>query len=66
MAYTQDDLTRLQAAIAKGAKSVQMGGERVEFRTLAEMERLETKLKRELGESIPATFQTIRTETGWR
>lgn len=66
MAYTQNDLTRLQAAIAKGIKVAWMNGERIEFRSLAEMERLETKLKRELGESIPATFQTIRTETGWR
>ncbi|MBS8228414.1 phage head-tail joining protein [Vannielia litorea] len=66
MAYTQADLTELQRNMAKGLKVAQVGGERVEFRTLAEMQRLETRIKRELGESIPATFQTIRTETGWR
>lgn len=66
MAYSEADLTRLQAAIAKGAKALWMGNERVEFRSLNEMLRLEEKLKRELGIVRPATFQEIKTSTGWR
>ncbi|MVO14817.1 phage head-tail joining protein [Parasedimentitalea huanghaiensis] len=49
MAYTQADLDRLQSAIAKGAQSVEMNGEKVNFRTYDEMLRLERKLKTALG-----------------
>lgn len=40
MSYTQDDITRLRAAIAKGASKVRMGDEEVTFRSLAEMRSL--------------------------
>lgn len=67
MAYTQSDLDALQQSIAKGVKSAQMDGERVDFRDLSEMERLETKIKRELG-LVSASRKAHRpvTSTGWR
>lgn len=66
MAYSQSDLDALQASIAKGVRVAQMGGERVEFRTLAEMERLERKLQTALGLVTTSRVQRIQTESGWR
>ena len=37
MAWTQSDIDSLKAAIAKGVKVVQMGTERVEYASIAEM-----------------------------
>lgn len=53
MGYTQNDLNALQRSMAKGLKSAQMGGEKVEFRSQAEMERQEAKIKRALGIGAP-------------
>lgn len=66
MAYTQTDLEKLQASIAKGAKRVKLGQEEVEFRDLAEMERLEARMKRELGEKPKSRLSYPQTSTGWR
>ena len=68
MAYTQDDLSKLQTAIAKGAKSLQMGGERVEFRSLDEMLRLERKLQVQLqpASARKSPIMYPKTSTGWR
>lgn len=66
MAYTQTDLDELQRAIAKGARVVSFDGQRVEFRDLHEMERLEAKIKNELGLTAPRRIAYPQTETGWR
>lgn len=66
MAYSQSDLDALRAAIAKGARVVQMNGERVEFRSLAEMERIERKMMDELGQTTVSRLQRPITSTGWR
>lgn len=68
MAYTQDDLTKLQKAISKGAAEVQLDGERVRFRSLDEMLRLERKIQAELGVSERPTrrMHYPKTSTGWR
>ncbi|MFY0619030.1 phage head-tail joining protein [Shimia sp.] len=66
MAYSQTDLDRLQAAIAKGARKVRMGSEEVEFRSLAEMERTEQKIKRDLGHVKSGRIAQINTSSGWR
>lgn len=67
MSYTHKDLVSLQKSIAKGVRSAQMGGERVDFRGLNEMLRLEAKLKRELGISAPKKrIHYPNTSTGWR
>lgn len=66
MAYTQSDLNALQKAMARGARRVKMNGEEVEFRSLKEMERLETRMKQELG--LIESRKVIRpvTSSGWR
>ena len=67
MAYSQVDLDDLQSNIAKGVTTCMIQGEMVVFRSLGEMERLEQKLKRELGQStgkvrahMPATTTGFR------
>ncbi|MBN8291036.1 hypothetical protein JI664_03570 [Rhodobacter sp. NTK016B] len=37
MSWTQDDLTAIEAAIAKGVSSVRIGDEQYTFRSLSEM-----------------------------
>lgn len=66
--YSESYLTQLQAMIAKGIEEGQINGERVKFRSLANMLKLERKIKAELG----MTEQPARrahhpvTSTGWR
>jgi hypothetical protein len=49
MAWTNDDLNNLQEAIGTGALEVQYTDKRVKYRSLDEMMRLLTLMKRELG-----------------
>lgn len=66
MAYTTEDLAALQRAIARGARVLEMGGEKVEFRSLREMERIEAKIKEELGQSSTRRVFNPSTDSGWR
>ena len=66
MAYTQADLSQLQAAIAKGARKVRMGEEEVEFRSLKEMEKIEGKIKQELSGSKRSRIVRVGTHSEWR
>ncbi len=66
MAFSQSDLDALQSAMAKGARRLKMGQEEVEFRSLAEMERMESRIKRELGLTAPRRIAYPTTESGWR
>lgn len=66
MAYTQADLAALQAAIAKGARSVRMDGEEVTFRTLDEMERIEAKIMREVGQPRRKRIVQAGSVSQWR
>lgn len=66
MAYSQDDLDALQAAMAKGARRLKMGDEEVEFRSLAEMERMETKIQNALSSQGRSRVARPPTDTGWR
>ena len=66
MAYTQSDLDALQAAMAKGVRKLKMADEEVEFRTLTEMERMEARMKRELGQSSSGRVAYPQTTSGWR
>ena len=59
MAYTQQQLTDLQAAIAEGVLVVMSNGRRVEYRSLAEMLQVERMMIRELGGSS-VRFDTRR------
>lgn len=49
MAYTQQQLTAIEAAIAEGALVVQYEGKRVEYRSLADMIKIRDLIKGELG-----------------
>jgi hypothetical protein len=49
MAYTQQQLTDLQAAIAEGVLVVVSNGRRIEYRSLSEMLQVERMMIRELG-----------------
>lgn len=67
MAYTQADLDQLQTNIAKGVTTAMLQGEMITFRSLAEMLRLEAKIKRELGVgSPPRLIHTPKTSSGFR
>jgi len=49
MSYTQADADRLRASIAKGAAEVEVAGERVKFRSLAEMRATLAMIEAELA-----------------
>jgi len=65
MAYSQDDLDRLQANIAKGVRRCRINGEEVEFASLADMMRLEAKIKAALGQGPQRRTAYVRTSHGW-
>ena len=56
MAYTQADADRLRSAIAKGASEVEVNGERVRFRSLADMRATLTMIENELAGRSGAAF----------
>ena len=49
MAWTQSDITRMEQAIATGARVVQINGERVEYRSLDEMRAILVMMKEQSG-----------------
>lgn len=49
MAYTTADLTAVQEAIKSGALTVKHRDRQVTYRSLAELEKIEGKIKAELG-----------------
>lgn len=64
--YTSDDLAAIQRAIAKGLRAAELNGERVEFRSLKEMERIESKIKEALGQATGRRIFNPTTSDGWR
>ena len=55
MAYTSDQLTALETAIAQGALSVRFADRSITYNSYAEMIRLRDSMRSELGVSVPAT-----------
>jgi hypothetical protein len=49
MAYTQDQIDRLKAALAKGATRLKMDGEEVQFASLKEMRRQIREMESEMA-----------------
>lgn len=49
MAWTEADLTKLEEAIASGAKSVQYENKKVDYHTLDEMLKLRDLMRKSLG-----------------
>ena len=58
MAWTQADLDSMNAAIASGEQSVKYPNGSVEYRSLADMERIKGQMEAELG--ITPTLRTRR------
>lgn len=57
MSYTQDDITRLRSAMAKGASQVRVGDEQVTFRSLSEMRSLLAEMEAEVAGSAAVSRQ---------
>ncbi|MDF3606120.1 hypothetical protein PE067_08260 [Paracoccus sp. DMF-8] len=57
MPYTRADADQLRAAIAKGAAEVQVNGERVRFRSLAEMREALNMIEAELAGQSASSFR---------
>ncbi|MBO6759284.1 MAG: hypothetical protein JJ902_23375 [Roseibium sp.] len=64
MAYTQDQLDRLEAAIARGVRTVSYNGESVTYESLKDMRALRNEMRAELGATVSmrALFPTVRRE----
>ena len=61
MAYTQTDLDNIQRAIASGAESAVIEGRSVRFRSLDEMQQIETKIKEAVAVAAsPTTAKSNR------
>ena len=69
MAYTEDQLTALEAALAKGEKRVTFGDKTVEFRSVEELKEAIRAVERGLAEQaaqtglIPPPSRQIRLTT---
>ncbi|WP_419902354.1 phage head-tail joining protein [Kiloniella sp.] len=48
MAYTQADLDAIKTAIASGALSVEIDGQKIVYRSFFELERAEARIRREV------------------
>ena len=55
MAYTEDQLTALEAALAKGEKRVTFGDKTVEYRSVEELKDAIRAVERGLAEQAAAT-----------
>ena len=64
MAYTTDDLTALQTAIATGARRVTYNGQTVEYRDLDEMRKIERDMMAALGQTKTARRSRVVFDRG--
>ena len=65
MAFTQKDADRLRSAIAKGVSSVELNGEKVTYRSLAEMKEALRMVEGELAGGVGAgAFRTSYPRAG--
>ena len=64
MAYTQADADRLRSSIAKGASEVEVAGERVRFRSLADMKETLAMIEAGLSGSKGPAFAVSYPRTG--
>ncbi|WP_375592190.1 phage head-tail joining protein [Chitiniphilus eburneus] len=60
MAFTADQLARLEAAIAKGERVVQYDGRRVEYRTIDELIRARDEIRAALASQDGPRSRVIR------
>ena len=66
MAYTQTQLNDLEAAIAEGALSVAMNGRQITYRSLDDMERIASKIRRELATTNTAKVYAPTFDRGYQ
>ncbi|MCV6548569.1 MAG: hypothetical protein OIF56_15025 [Cohaesibacter sp.] len=60
MSWTKQDLANLKKAIGLGALETQIGGERVRYRSLAEMKEIKAMMEEELsGNRCSEFIETI-------
>lgn len=64
MAWTNDDLTKLDKAIASGARVVEYASGKIEYRSLAEMYSIRRKIKVALGLTSSVRRTTVKTSKG--
>lgn len=64
MAWTQEDADALRRAIANGARRVQVNGEMVEYRSLAEMRQALAMIEADLAGGPVPGFRTVYPKTG--
>lgn len=57
MSYSQDDITALKSALAKGATRVKVGDEEVQFRSLSELRQLLRDMEAEVSGASAASRQ---------
>jgi hypothetical protein len=53
MAYTTDQLTAIEAALAAGTLRVEVAGRMVQYQSVTELIKLRDLLRAELGEDVP-------------
>lgn len=58
MAFSESQLTALEAAIANGMTSVQFGERRVTYQSLTDMIKLRDVMRTELGVSLPTAAKS--------
>ncbi|MCP3916153.1 MAG: hypothetical protein GY711_11405 [bacterium] len=63
MAFTQEQLDALEAAIAEGAQEVRYQDKSVRYNSLAEMRRLRAEMKRELGQAAKGPRNAVPRHT---
>lgn len=56
MSWTQQDLANLKKAIGHGALKTEIGGEKVEYRSLAEMKEIKSMMEEELSGQSRSEF----------
>ena len=55
MAYTQQDLQRIERALVKGELEVQFQDRRARYRSVDEMLRIHSEIARNLEDAVPAS-----------
>lgn len=55
MAYTSEQLTQVEAALASGTLRVEINGRVVQYHSPEMLMRLRDQIRAELGESVPTT-----------
>ena len=64
MAFSSDDLTKLETAISQGAVVVQFKDRRVQYHSVSEMLRLRDMMRVELGLTGAAANRIVNPTTG--